>query len=231
MNIYVSQMKDILKSYYNKQKKYNEQIEENNRRFSEEYAKKENESVKQQQTQEYEHTQEIINDIYRTAREYLAIASFPNVEQLTADRHIFESGMDLSVETVRAFVERYSNPYNPTMLSYIQGWINKNNKTDSKQMFGKYDSIKIITPKEQLSVYKKFGEGALRIANSIYNNGNIMIKPLELDSYADERFSANLFNVIGDGMSLSDYKTARVPSTAKNSFDNINLNDGQNAIA
>lgn len=225
MNIYVSQMKDILKSYYNKQVKYNEKIEENNKRFSEEYAKKENKAVKQQQTIEYENTQAVINDIYKTARSYLAIASFPNVESLTADRYIFESGIDLPVQTVQAFVDRYTKPYNPTMLAYIKSWIDRNNKTEQGQLIGKYDSVKVTTPEEQLKVYKKFGDSALKIANKIYNNGNIMIKPLEIESYADENFSSNLLSVIGDGMSLSDYKTARVPDTAKNVFDSISLAD------
>lgn len=224
-NIYISQMKDLLKNYYEKQKKYNAQIEENNKRFSAEYADRENETVRQQQATEYEHTKAVINDIFNTVREYLAIASFPNVESLSADRYIFESGIDLSVEQVQAFVDRYTKPYNPTMLSYIQSWINKNNTAQKGQMFRKYDSIKIITPQEQLKAYKTFGDSALSIASKIYHNGNIMIQPLELDSFADEKFGANLFSVIGDGMSLSDYKTARVPDSAKNIFNDTTLAD------
>ena len=227
MNIYVSQMKDLLKSYYEKQKKYNAQIEENNKRFSREYAEKENEIVRQQQAKEYAHTQAMLNGIFNTARQFLAIASFPNVESLTADRNIFESGIDLSVQQVQAFVDRYTKPYNPTMLAYIKSWIDKNNKTEKGQMFGKYDSIKIITPQEQLKVYKQFGDSAISIASKIYHNGNIMIQPLELDSYADESFGANLFSVIGDGMNLSNYRTARVPDSAKELFNDVSLAEGQ----
>lgn len=225
MNIYVSQMKDVLKSYYDKQKKYNDKIDENNKRFSEEYAKQENEIVKQQQAEEYAHTQAVINDIYNTARRYLAIASFPDVSHLTADRNIFESGIDLSVQQVQAFVDRYTKPYNPTMLSYIKSWINRNDTKEKGQMFGKYDSVKIITPEEQVKAYKKFGDSALNIANKIYHNGNIMIQPLELDSFADEQFGASLFSVIGDGMTLADYKTAKVPDSAQNVFNDISLAD------
>lgn len=225
MNIYVSQMKDVLKSYYDKQKKYNDKIDENNKRFSEEYAKQENETVKQQQAEEYAHTQAVINDIYNTARRYLSIANIPDVSYLTADRNIFESGIDLSAQQVQAFVDRYTNPYNPTMLSYIKSWISKNNNKEKGQMFGKYDSVNIITPEEQVKAYKKFGDSALRLADKIYHNGNIMIQPLELDSFANEQFGANLFSVIGDGMSLADYKTVKVPESAQNVFDDISLDN------
>lgn len=227
MNIYVSQLKDALKIYYNKQKEYNNKIEENNKKFSEEYSRKANEEVKQMQRTEYEHTQQIITDIYTSVRSLLAIASFPNVEQLTADRHIFESGIDLPVETVQAFVDRYTNPYNPTMLSYIKSWIDRQPHEKGK-VFGKYDGIKIITPKEQLDAYKKFSVSALNITDKIYHNGNIMIQPLELDSFADESFASGLFSVIGDGMTLSNYKTARVPDSAKNIFNSETLSQGQN---
>ena len=224
-NIFVSQIKDALKMYYGKQQKYNEQIADNNKRFSPEYAEKANAVVIANQESEYRHTVSVISDIFSRVRRHLAVASFPNVEQLTADRHIFESGMDLSVEAVQGFVERYTKPYNPTMLHYIQGWIDKQHSADNKAI-GKYSGIRIKTPAQQLDVYKKFAESGIQIAESIHNNTSIMQNSLELDAFADENFGANLFAVIGDGMSLTDYKLSKAPESASHIFDNVTLYNG-----
>ena len=224
-NIFVSQIKDALKIYYNKQQKSNEQIEENNKRFSPEYAEKANAVVYANQEREYKHTVSVITDIYSRVRKHLAIASFPNVEQLTADRLIFESGIDLSVQAVQGYVDRYTQPYNPTMLQYIQGWIDRQHTAENSKI-GKYSGVRIKTPKDQLLVYKKFAESGLRLAESIHNNTNIMREPIALDAYADENFGANLFAVIGDGMKLTDYKISKAPDSVSHVFDNVNLFDG-----
>ena len=242
-NIYVGSFKDIIKDYYKKQKAFNEKIADNNKRFSPEYAEQENKTVKEQQTQAYNEAQASINEVFTTVRGLLANANFINVESLTADRMFFsdDSGFDLSPEEVQGFVERYKDNF--TMLRLIKDWIAKHDKTTKEHPVGKYASVNIITPVDMVQAYKKFGEGALAVCDKIYGNGMIMQDldysngtnpnaqgrtekkeyPLEIEYYGDENFARELFAVVGSGMGLSDYRTKRVPDTAKHAFDDIKL--------
>ena len=230
-NFYVESFKDIIKGYYKKQKAFNAKIADNNKRFSPEYAEKENKAIKEQQTQAYNEAQASINEVFTTVRGLLANANFINVEALTADRMFFAdaSGFDLSAEEVQGFVERYKDNF--TMLRLIKDWIAKHDKTTKEH------------PADMVQAYKKFGEGALDVCDKIYGNGIIMQDldysngsnpnaqgrtekkeyPLEIEYYGDENFARELFAVVGSGMGLSDYRTKRVPDTAKHAFDDIKL--------
>lgn len=247
-NIYVGSFKDILKGYYKKQKAFNAQIEENNKRFSPEYAEKENAKVREQQGQAYNETKASIEDVFTTVRGLLANANFLNVEQLTADRVFFEnnSSFDLSVDEVKSYIERYANNF--TMLRLIKDWVTKNDVHTKEHPAGKYASINIVMPIDMVMVYKKFAEGALAVVDKIYNNGIIMHEldnttnnasfdpytgkqvktekreyPLEIEVYGNEDFAKDLFAVVGSGMGLGDYKNKRIPDTAQHAFDNIVL--------
>ena len=242
-NFYVESFKDIIKGYYKKQKAFNAKIADNNKRFSPEYAEKENKAIKEQQTQAYNEAQASINEVFTTVRGLLANANFINVEALTADRMFFAdaSGFDLSAEEVQGFVERYKDNF--TMLRLIKDWIAKHDKTTKEHPAGKYASVIIIMPADMVQAYKKFGEGALDVCDKIYGNGIIMQDldysngsnpnaqgrtekkeyPLEIEYYGDENFARELFAVVGSGMGLSDYRTKRVPDTAKHAFDDIKL--------
>ena len=145
-NIYVGQFRDILKGYYRKQKEYNAKIVENNKRFSPEYAEKENKQIREQQTQSYNEAKASIDDVFSTVRTLLANANFLNVESLTADRLFFEtnSGFDLSADEVRSYVERYSDNF--TMLRLIKDWIAKHDTHTKEYPAGKYADIKITMP-------------------------------------------------------------------------------------
>ena len=129
------------------------------------------------------------------------------------------------------------------MLRLIKDWIAKPDKTTKEHPFGKYASVKIITPVDMVQAYKKFGEGALAVCDKIYGNGIIMQDldysngsnpnaqsrtekkeyPLEIEYYGDENFARELFAVVGSGMGLSDYRTKRVPDIARHAFDNFKL--------
>lgn len=222
-NIYVGSFKDILKGYYEKQKKLNEEIESNNQRFAPEYADKYNAEVKAKQAQAYSDARQSIKDVFEQVRGYLANANFLNVESLTADRLIFadNSGFDLTPEDVKGYVERYQGNY--TMLRLIRDWVAKHNKPEEGHLFGKYENIKIVLPSDQVEVYKQFADSALHICDKIFTDGNIMRDPLEIEYYADPRMAGELLATVGSGMELSDYKNHRVPESVKHSFDNVKL--------
>jgi hypothetical protein len=218
-NIYVSSFKDVLKSYYSEEKKLIAEREAVNTNFAGDLLAQKTDEVKQRIVQAHDNAVKTINSIFEDVRGYLAIASFADVTQLTADAQLFKNDyVDLSANEVKGFVERYSD--NTLMLRVIKEWIVTKHKNDSEYMNVVSD---IHLPQDQLEVYKTFATSALQIVELIYNERGIMLDPLELNSYADEETNAELYAVIGNGMGLSDYRTKRVPDSAKHTFDDVVL--------
>ena len=110
-NVYLQQYQDILEAYQTKLKALNKQIEENNERFSAEYAEQENRTVRAEKEKTYEEAKDLIRKNYEETKLLLSTASFIDVEDLTADRLIFESGFQLTKQDIRAYLERYKDNF------------------------------------------------------------------------------------------------------------------------
>lgn len=223
-NLFISMMKDYLNIYYKKQKEFNSKIDNNNKTFSPEYAEKENAKIREQQAKEYKETVADIKNIFDEVKSYLASANFIDVSSLTADRLLFDnnSGFDLSVEEVKAFAERYKD--NNTMLRLIKDWVEKHNDITKEHPAGKYADVNIILPSDKIASYQKFGESAISICGKIYNNGLIMQNPLEIEYFDNEEYNKTLFDVIGNGNELKEYKGIKhIPDMARHIFDDVKL--------
>lgn len=223
-NLYIGQFRDILKMYYEKQKGFNSEIDTNNQRFSPEYAESENAKVREKQAQAYANAKQSINSIFESVRACLANATYLNPESISRDTMaLFDdaNSFNLTESDIYAQIEKHEGNF--VMLRFIQNWIDRHNTPAEGKMFGKYENIKITMPSDQLEVYRQFAESALSICDKIYTNANIMIDPIEIDHYADERMAGNLLEIIGSGMKLSDYKSQIVPETVKHTFDNVTL--------
>ncbi len=220
-NIYIGSFKDILKGYYEKQKKLNAEIEKNFQKYAPEYADKYNAEVKARQAQAYNDARKNISDVFEQVKGYLANANFLNVESLTADRLIFadNSGFDLTPEDIKAYVERYQGNF--SMLRLIRDWVTKHSAPEEGHRYGKYSDIRITLPSDQVNVYKQFAESALSVCDRIFTDSGVSQTEVEL--FGDERLASELYAVIGNGMGLSDYKTHRVPESVKHSFDDVRL--------
>ena len=219
-NIYIGQVKDLLRNFYNRTQSKRKEIEANNTRYSPEYAQTANTEIMEKMAIDYENVLNSINSIFVNVRGLLAKANFPNVEQLTADRLLFDKSgtLNLSAEDVQGFVERYRDNF--TMSRLISDWIDAKRKETKSDEMNPYEAIRINTPADYLSVYQKIFNSASSLAERIYSDS---VTKTELDLFADEDFGRELFAVIGDGMNLNSYKTARVPESASHCFDNVNL--------
>lgn len=223
-NIYVGQFKDILKGYYKKQQEYNAKIEDNNKRFTPEYAEAENAKIREAQSIAYNKAKESIDDVFQTVKGLLANASFISGDNRTKHDYLFsnDSVYDLSADEVQSYVDMYAKNYD--FLRMVNDWVIKHNEPTTEHPAGKYTSVCIITPSDMVHAYKKFGEGALSIVEKINNNGGIMKSPIEINTYDDERLVKDLLTIVGSGMDLIDYRAKNVPERAKHIFDHINLN-------
>ena len=216
-NFYVSKMKKVLETYLQQQKDGNAEILRNSSYWQAEYAATENAKVRARQAQQFVDAQNEIGHIFEIVRNNLAKANFPNVEHLTADRLIFDSGMALTADEIKGFVEKYHNNF--TMLRLIRDYIARQPQTLELA------TIEIHLPDEQIAVYQWFAEEALKVLYKISVNGLVLQQPLEVEFFDDERQQniAGKLAVIGDGHGLNRYADANVPERAKRQFDNIQL--------
>lgn len=221
-NNYISNYKEFLKKFYTKMTEYHAERERINAQYTPEHAKSLLADLDRRANHELKETEKKIREMHNQICELLSISSVPTVESLTADRLFFDGSakVKLTPEIVKVFVERYSE--NPTMLALIKTWIDTRHKNDTN-----FISVKscISTPEEKAKIYKKFADSALALCGKIFSDGS---SQLEIDSFADEHFAADLFAKIGSGMSLADFKTARVPEQAKHLLDDYKIVNSEN---
>lgn len=218
-NIFVAQMKDVVINYHKKARQLKQEMQSNSERFQSAVADEENKKIQEKSLQYYNEAKLTINSIFEQVRTLLAIANFPNVESLAADRLFFEENtpLDLTADEVVAFIEKYKD--NPTMLRIIKYWIEKNHAGMTEYLTVE-KSIHLLA--DQLAIYKKFAISALSLVDNIYQNPSI--DELMITAFADENSCAELYLIIGNGMMLADFKSTKVPESAKHCFDDISLN-------
>ena len=221
-NIYISNYKEFLKNFYTKMTEYHAERERISGQYAPEFAKSLLADLDRKANHDFKETETKIRKMHNEICEMLSISSIPTIESLTADRLFFDGSakVELSPEIVAVFIERYSE--NPTMLSLIRTWIDTRHKNDTN-----FISVKscISTPAEKARIYKQFANSALSLCGRIFSDGS---SQLEIDSFADEHFAAALYAKIGSGMNLTDFRTARVPESAKHLLDDYKIVNSEN---
>lgn len=218
-NIYVAQMKDLVINYHKKARQLQQEMQSNSERFQSAVADEENKKIQEKSLQYYNEAKLTINSIFEQVRNLLAIANFPNVESLAADRLFFEENtpLDLTADEIAVFIAKYND--NPTMLRIIKHWIEKNHAGMTEYLTVEKS---IYLPADQLAIYKKFAISALSLIDNIYQNPSI--DELMITAFADENSCRELYSTIGNGMKLDNFKTKKIPESAKHCFDNVILN-------
>ena len=221
-NIFIENYKEFLKNFFSKMTELHAERERISEQYSADYAKSVLADLDRKANCELKETKKKICQMHDTVCEMLSVSSIPTVESLTADRLFFDGSakVELTPEIVAVFVERYSE--NPTMLSLISKWIETKHKNDTN-----FIAVKscISTSEEKAKIYKQFADSALSLCGKIFSDGS---SHLEIDSFADEHFAADLFAKIGSGLNLADYKNARVPEQAKHLLDDFKIVSGEN---
>ena len=221
-NVYISNYKEFLKKFYTKMTEYHAERERISEQYAPEFAKSALSDLDRKANRELKELKKKIREMHNQICELLSISSIPTVESLTADRLFFDGSakVELTPEIVAVFIERYNE--NPTMLSLIRTWIDTRHKNDTN-----YISVKscISTPEEKAKIYKEFADSALSLCGKIFSGDT---SELEIASYADPTFAADLYAKIGSGMNLADFKNGRVPEQAKHLLDDFKIVSGEN---
>ena len=221
-NIFIENYKEFLKNFFSKMAEYHAERERISEQYSADYAKSVLSDLDRKANRDFKETKKKIYQMHNEICEMLSVSSIPTVESLTADRLFFDGSakIELTPEIVKVFVERYNE--NPTMLALIKTWLDTRHKNDTN-----FIAVKscISSPEEKAKIYKQFADSALALCGKIFSDGS---SQLEIDSYADPTFAADLYAKIGSGMNLADFRTARVPEQAKHLLDDFKIVSGEN---
>ena len=221
-NIYISNYKEFLKKFYTTMTECHAERERISEQYAPEFAKSALADLDRKANRELKETETKIRKMHNEICEMLSVSSIPTVESLTADRLFFDGSakIELTPEIVAVFIERYNE--NPTMLALIKTWLDTRHKNDSN-----FVSVKscICTPREKAETYKQFATSALSLCGKIFSGDT---SELEIASYADPTFAADLYAKIGSGMNLADFRTARAPESAKHLLDDYKIVNSEN---
>lgn len=230
-NTYVEQFRDILKNYYQKEKSLQSKKTDALKRYSAEYAQKEVSQIQEESNRSYLNYQTMILDIFSDVRGFLAAANYPDptkIPDYLKELFSVTSPIRLTSVEVQTIIQQYHDNFSVQRM--VSDWLQqkrqagqlKARKTNSP-VIDEFSDCQPISPSDQLMVYKKFADSALDILNKIhYSPQNV--SEYEISSYADESFAQDLFNIVGDGRKLKQYKNAPYYETAKSSYDSVTLN-------
>lgn len=230
-NTYVNQFKDVLKFYYDKEMKRQAEKSDAMKRFSAEYAKNELSRIQEESNRNYLYYQNMIVDIFSDVRTLLAVTNYPDPTQIPDSlKELFSasSPICLTATEVQTIIQQYRD--NAGVQRMVSDWLQqkrqaaevKAKETDSVPT-DEYADCQPISPLEKLLTYKKFADSAMALLNRIHYAPD-SVSRFEIDSYADENFASDLYNVVGDGRNLKQYQNAPYYETAKSSYDSVVLN-------
>ena len=212
-NIFVEALRNVMTAYNDLLKLTNQKIEENNSRFSAEYAEKYNLELKEKKNQDYQDAVSMLNDIVVKIRELLAKANYPDSADFTSDTKFFEGVCILTDKEIEALGRKYADDGNFTMVRYIQNWTERNNRVE----------IKFSMPLDQMKSYLKLAESARFTIDGIHSEQKAHFIDLEIESFADPIMCKNELDTVGSGECLKKFENKEVPDMILHSFDNVAL--------
>lgn len=211
MNLYVSQWRDMLKLYHNKELALAASADSVIKMYTDEFQEYELGKIRAQSEAEYDRATEFVRNSFLKVREYLSNANTIDPTKLTADKALFTDGnFKLNREEIQFFISKHKD--NPTMLRLISDYLDTHG--DNKE----YAGIHVNTSAEKLRVYQQFGNSCLDVMRRIHFDPR-RVSAYEVEHFADEDFASELYEKIGSGMNLDSFKSAHHNSC----FDAVNL--------
>ena len=218
-NIYVGQMKDAVKQYYRKYSELEKQKKENASRYVQELRDQYNAELTTKQADACNRAKQTIAEVYQDVRGKLGMLCFLDSEKLNSDRLLLESDITLSRDEIQMLIDKNAGNY--TMLRLIESYVNRHNDINTYPL-GRFAGITIPLPEDSLAIYQKFAQSAINMCDDI-NNGSGATTEAAVEGFADEKFSGDLYQVIGDGMNLNTQISTSAPKSLEHKFDSENL--------
>lgn len=209
-NIYVNKFKNIATAYYEKVCSLRKTIAYNNTTFSRDLADKYNEETEHQIVSEANSAIDEINSVFNELKAKISIRNFVCPENYSSNIAVFESGI-LNQEEFNILLQKYYNDYD---------------FVSARRLVSKYPELEkltgsIRTASDYVSVYRDFAVGAIKLIYSMQENPRF--SKAELDAYADENFSSNLYAIVNTGSPLQTVYVNSENVFMSHTFDSVTL--------
>lgn len=212
-NIYVEKMRNVMSCYNDLMKMVNEKIKSNCETYSPAVAEKYNLELREKKKQDYQDAVKMLEEMVAQIRELLAKGNYPIASDLTSDQDFFKGNCFLTDKEIEAMARQYGREGNYTMVRYIKGWADQNNRSE----------LQFILPVDQLKAYLKLANAVRYTLDGIYSENREHFIDLEIEHFGDPVMSRKEMDIIGDGECLKTYENRIVPDEVLHSFDNITL--------
>lgn len=209
-NIYINKFKAIVTDYYTDVCSLREQAKYNSVTFTPTLAKDYNAEVEQKITNEANKSIEKINSVFNELKAKISIRNFLCGENFSSDTAIFDSKI-LNQEEFNILLQKYYNDY-----AFVSARRLVSNYPELAKSTGT-----IRTANDYVSAYRDFAVGAVKLILSISENPRF--SKVELDAYADEDFSSNLYSIVGSGQALIPVSITPENEYMSHTFDSVTL--------
>ena len=209
-NIYIQQMKNIATAYYEKVCSLRKTIQYNSNTYSRDIADKYNSETEQKITNEANSAIGKINAVFEEVKQKISIRNFLCGENYNPDTAIFDSKI-LNQEEFNILLQKYYNDY-----AFVSARRLVSNYPELAKSTGT-----IRTANDYVLAYRDFAVGAVKLILSMRENPRF--SKIELDCFADEDFSSNLYAVIGSGQALIPVSITPENEYISHTFDDIVL--------
>ena len=209
-NILISQMKDLLKIFYDSSKSIRQEMENNKKTFAPDYARELNIKLSEQLMSKAQRSKDLIAEIYSETLKKLSVLSAPNSAELDCNDYRLLSDMNYNANERDFAIIIDRNKEHFTFLRAV--------KTIAED---KDIAVRINLPEAKVKVYQEFAQSAITLIEKIALAPSV--SATEIDSFADPDFGKQLYEVIGEGKELDRVSLSNKSELETNSFSNYKL--------
>ena len=217
-NLIISQMRDLLKIFYDSSKSIRQEMENNKKTFAPDYARELNIKLSEQLRSKAQRSKNLISEIFSETLKKLSVLACPNASELdSADYHLLtDKNYIANALDFEIIVNRHKTNF--TFLRAVK------NLSEEKN-FG----IKIYLPEERAKVYLEFAQSAINLIEKITLAPSV--SATEIDSFADPDFGKQLYEVVGEGKELDTVSLNGKSELETSRFDSYKLNPSPLSVA
>lgn len=209
-NIYINKFKAIAENYFNDVSALREKAKYNSVTYNQQVAKDYNEKIESEITDKGNQAISEINSVFNELKAKISIRNFICTENFSSNIAVFESGI-INQEEFNILLQKYYNDY---------AFVSVRRLVSAYPELAKSTGT-IKTASDYVSAYRDFAVGAVKLIHSMQENPRF--SKIELDCFADEDFSSNLYNIINTGNALIPVSVTPENEYMAHSFDSVIL--------
>lgn len=209
-NIYINKFKAIAENYFNDVSALREKAKYNSVTYNQQVAKDYNEKIESEITDKGNQAISEINSVFNGLKAKISIRNFICTENFSSNIAVFESGI-INQEEFNILLQKYYNDY---------AFVSVRRLVSAYPELAKSTGT-IKTASDYVSAYRDFAVGAVKLIHSMQENPRF--SKIELDCFADEDFSSNLYSIIGTGSPLQTVFVNSENEFMAHTFDSVTL--------